>query len=427
MKAWFKHAQPLALATAVAVVFGACDESLEGGNACPLLCPQPPITMRDTTFVAVELDTAIAGYPSFATEASMFLASFGDTLQTRGVVRYDSLPQLFRHNNSTVDSSIVFVDTGAVIKLSIVTGDTVGQPTTIEAYDVDLEGADDSDPQAVVSAFTPERLLGSRTVPADSLRDTVSVPINPDRLLARIQSDTPGNRLRVGLRVTSASGSARLMVRTGNGQAPAVLRFRPSADTSVNIIELTPFSKTPAEAFLAADYADYLVVATPPPDPPSDVTRIGGLPGRRAYMRFNIPSRILDSSNVVRATLLLTQRPNGFSPEPDDSVAIEPFAVTAGAGITDLSRALLFLIATPGADSARLVAADSGVRTFELIRLVKLWAATTAAKTPRALSLRSTVEGVSGRQIDFYSLEAPPEVRPRLRITYLPRTTGGLP
>jgi hypothetical protein len=205
------------------------------------------------------------------------------------------------------------------------------------------------------------------------------------------------------------------------------VRFRPSADTSVNIVELTPFSKTPAEAFLAADYADYLVVATPPPDPPSDVIRVGGLPGRRAYMRFNIPSRILDSSNVVRATLLLTQRPNRFSPEPNDSVAIEPFAVIAGSGITDLSRALLFLIATPGTDSVRLVAADSGVRTFELVRLVKLWAATTATKTPRALSLHSSLEGLSGRQIDFYSLEAPPEVRPRLRITYLPRTAGGLP
>ena len=426
MKAWFKHVQPLALATAVAVVFGACDESLEGGTACPLLCPQQQATIRDTTFIAVDVDTAIAGYPAFGTEVSLFLASFGDTLQTRGVARFDSLPTTFRHHNSTVDSNIVFVDTGAVVKLRIVTGDTIGPPTTIEVYDVDLGGADDADPKAVVSAFTPDRLLGSRTVPADSLRDSVSVAIDPDKLLAKIQSEAPGNRLRVGLRVTSASGSAQMRVVTGNGQAPPLLIFRPSADTSVSLDTLGAFSRTPAETFLAADYADYLVVATAPPDPPSDVIRVGGLPGRRAYMRFNIPPQILDSSNIVRATLLLTQRANGFSPNASDSVAIAPFGVTAGPGITDLSRALLFLFAPPGTDSVRLVAADGGVREFELIRLVKLWAATTATKTPRALSLRSSVEGISGRQIDFYSLEAAPALRPKLRITYLPRNTGGL-
>ena len=73
-------AQPLVLATAVAVVFGACDESLEGGTACPLLCPQPQATIRDTTFTAVEVDTSIAGFPAFGTEVTLFLASFGDTL-----------------------------------------------------------------------------------------------------------------------------------------------------------------------------------------------------------------------------------------------------------------------------------------------------------------------------------------------------------
>jgi hypothetical protein len=432
VKSWLKQALPLLLATTAAVLLASCDEQLEGGAACPALCPQPrATTVRDTTFFAVELDTSLAGFPALGTEAQFFIASLGDTLQTRGIVRFDSLPLTFRHNNSAVDSNIVFVDTGAYVRLSLVRPDTLGAPTTVEVYDVDLDGAEEADPTAVGSAFTANRLLGSRTIPADSLRDSVRVPINSAKLLAKIQGSA--DRLRIGLRVTrSGGGSARITVVATNGSPtygkdPPILVFRPSTDTTVSPTRMSPRSVTPAEAFVAADLADYLVVTKAPPDPPSNVIRVGGLPGRRAYFRFNIPSRIIDSSNVVRATLLLTQRPNGFSPGPRDSVAIEQFTVTAGPAVKDLSRALLFLTTPSKTDSTRLVAADSGTRSLELISLVRAWRTTSPDRTPRALALRTTTESLTGGQLDFFSMEAPVAVRPRLRLTYLPQQVGGLP
>jgi hypothetical protein len=428
VKSWLKHA-PLVLATAAAALLASCDEQLEGGTACPVLCPTPPTSVRDTTFFAVELDTSISGFPAIGSEPQFFIATLGDTLQTAGIVRFDSLPLTFKHSNSAVDSNIVYVDTGAFVRLSIVRPDTVGAPTTIEVYDVDLDSAEDADPTAVRSAFTPDRLLGSRTVPADSLKDTVRVPIDPDKLLAKIQS--PSDRLRIGLRVRSTT-SARLTIVSSNGastygRSPPLLIFRPSADTTVLLDTVAPRSTTPAAPFVASDLADYLVVTKAPPDPPSDVIRVGGLPGRRAYFRFNIPSRIIDSSNVVRATLLITQRPNGLSPGPRDSVALEQFTVTAGPAVTDLSRALLFLTAPGKTDSTRLVAADSGTRSFEMINLVRAWRSTTADRTPRALALRTTTESLTGGQIDFFSIEAPITVRPKLRLTYLPQQASGLP
>jgi len=431
VKSWLKHVHPLVLATAVAVVLVACDEQLDGGAACPILCPQPPSSVRDTTFFAVEMDTSIAGFPSIGAELQMFIASLGDTLQTRGIIRFDSLPLTFRHNNTVVDSNIVNVDTGAFLQLGLVRPDTLGAPTTVEVYDVDMNGAEEADPTAVTAAFTAARLIGSRTIPADSMKDTVRIPIDPSVLLAKIQSST--DRLRLGLRVTSAAGSAKMTVVTSNGAGTyggalePQLRFRPSADTSVGITTMVPRSVTPPETFIASDLADYLVVAKASPDPPSNVIRVGGMPGRRAYLRFNIPSRILDSSNVVRATLMLTQRPNAFSPTAGDTVAVEQFIVTAGPAVGDLSRALLFLTGLGRPDSSRLVAADSGQRDFEMISLVRAWRSTTADKTPRALALRSTRESLTPGQIDFFSLEAPLAVRPKLRITYVPQTVTGLP
>ena len=132
MKAWLKFLQPLVLATVVAVLVGACNEELEGGNACPLLCPHAPASVQDTTFVAVDLDTSIAGYPSLGREVAFFLASFGDTLQTRGAVRYDTLSSRFTHSNSATDSAVVVVDTGAIIRFTVIRGDTLAAGGTLE-------------------------------------------------------------------------------------------------------------------------------------------------------------------------------------------------------------------------------------------------------------------------------------------------------
>lgn len=428
MKSWLTRLRPLAVAAGLAVAFGACDEKLDTGLACPALCPHQQVTLRDTTFFAVELDTSIAGFPTLGSEATLFVASMGDTLETMAIVRYDSLPTTFRYNAAAEDSLIYAVDS-VELKLFFTTGDTLGPPTTIELYDVDLGGPDNTDPGAVRNAFTPDRLLGSRTIPADSMRDTTSIPINAARFLAKILTPPPDNRLRIGIKINSAGGGAnqlRLLSSNNVGAAP-LLRFRPHSDPAVAKVLVEPLSRFPENAFIRVGLQDYLVVHTGPPDPPADVIRVGGLPGRRAYLRFNIPRYILDSSNVVRATLLLTQRPNPGAPEATDSLAVQEFQVTASPAITDLSRALQFVTRFRDLDSVRVVAAGTEVVEFEMIQLVRNWRGTTAAKTPRAMALATQEEGATPRLADFYSNEAPDALRPRLRITFLPQAGGGLP
>lgn len=426
MKTWSQGVRSLACAAALAVAVGACDEQLNGGIACPALCPNPQSALRDTTFFAVDLDTSIAGYPPLGGEFLFFIASFGDTLETAGAVRFDSLPRVWRRLNAAEDSSITHVDTGAHIRLTVLTGDTLALATTIEIYDIDLGGAEDDDPLAVAAAFTSDRLLGSRTVPADSLRDSVRVPIDPAFILAKVRDTVPVNRLRLGVRVRQ-EGNPRLRVVTTNGEGAPQIVFRPSPDTTVPLLRIDPFSRVPSDPFLANDFADYLVVLRSPPPPPSDAFRVGGLPARRAYLHFDIPLSILDSSNVVRATLFLRQRPNDFSPDPADTVGLGHFGVTAGSTITDLTRALFFLQRLSNRDTLRVVASDTGVRSFEMIDWVRAWRGTNPLRTPRAMALATTKEGENAGQVDFFSIEASPADRPRLRLTYIPRSAGPLP
>jgi hypothetical protein len=428
----FAYTQRILLAAALAIGVAACDEKLDTGLACPALCPHGQTALRDTTLYPVLLDTSVSGFPSLGSEFTYFIASLGDTLETAAIVRFDSLPTMFRRSNETEDSLIYAVDS-ASIKLFIIKGDTIGPPTTIELYDVDLGGADDTDPLAVRTAFTPDRLLGSITVPADSMRDTVVVPIDNAKLLAKIiatQDSAPGARLRVGVKVNPAGGGAThfTMQSSENPGANAFLRFRPHTDISVaKLTDISPLSRTPENLFVRSVMRDYFVVLDGPADPPATVLRVGGLPGRRVYFRLDLPTGLLDSSNIVRATLVLTQRPNPDAPQAGDTVTVREFRIVAGPDVTDLARALTFVQRFRNLDTLATVATDSGRKEFELIDLVRAWRGTKPEKTPRVVALAAVSEGQLPRLVDFFSTEADASVRPYVRITFLPRPEGGLP
>ena len=101
----------------------------------------------------------------------------------------------------------------------------------------------------------------------------------------------------------------------------------------------------------------------------------------------------------------------------------------SGTAITDVRTLLQFVgfAGQFGLDSLKLAPGDSGVKSFEIVGLVRTWRGTTPAVSPREIALRSTTEGQKPGQVDFFSVEAAPALRPRLRLTYVPQTSFGLP
>jgi hypothetical protein len=146
-------------------------------------------------------------------------------------------------------------------------------------------------------------------------------------------------------------------------------------------------------------------------------------------MRFDLPRHIVDSSTVVRATLTLTQYPIRSSASAQDSLGIYPFAITAGAIVTDIPRLMrLVTVSTLTAvDSLRVVPADSGTRRLELVNLVRVWRNTKVEQTQRALVLVVGEEGQNPAVAAFFSSAAPSGLKPRLQLTYVPQVTLGLP
>jgi hypothetical protein len=209
----------------------------------------------------------------------------------------------------------------------------------------------------------------------------------------------------------------------------ATIEFDPLPDT-VGIVSISPLSKTPTiPTVLQAALTDFMVILAGSPPVPAMQFSVGGLPSRRAYLRFDIPSHLLDSSTVVRASLELTQVPSP-SARRGDTLTIAPFMVGASSRITDLSRAAQILEVT--VDYFRgsvysLPPSGSGVRDLEMVNVLRRWSVSKAADLPRAIVLRSVLEGVDPGELRFYSREAPAALRPKLRITYVPGVEFGLP
>jgi hypothetical protein len=412
----------LALAgLAAAGVAGACGEQIEGGTACPILCPPQNVTVLDTVFEAVVLDSSIVGYPPFGTEPTLLLARRGDTLDTRVVIRFDSLLAFYTPIGGA-PTPIVEIDSAYLRLIIDRTRSKYTAPVTLEVFNVDT-----LEPDTVTSLehglFRPDRRLGMATFDTSAIKDTISVKLDSATVMAAM---IDRNRLRLGLRATSPD-PVMLHVLSREAGAPASIRYDASPDTLEGREFTDPNSSLPASPVIRPDYADYVLVATAPAPPAGPVLTLGGLPGRRVYLGFNIPPRILDSSTVLRATLLLTQYPIRAI-DADREMTLYPQLVTAGADVADIARAALLLApAGIGFDTLRVTPGDSGAIDLEIVNAVRTWALPIAPTARKAIVLRTPEEAIDPRQIAFFSIEAPAAVRPRLRISFSPRTSFGVP
>jgi hypothetical protein len=402
----------------------ACTEQMTGSLGCPELCGDQSASLRDTTLTGtLTLDSTLTGFPQFGASRDFTLIAQGDTADVRLVIRFDTLPNTFRHPNASADSAITRVDSARIM---IVVDTTIGRPkapVTIEAFDVDTTAAD-SLGSALVPLFRPDRLIGTRTFEVAEIRDTLPLPISNATVLAK---SAAGARLRVGLRVRSTE-TVRLRV-TGSFYTPRLI-FRVSPDTLVARDTVFLQSKTPAGETIATVYAMYpIVVAGALPIPSSEVLAVGGVNGARVFLRFDVPPILVDSVQVIRASLLLNQVPSRVAGSSSDTVTMLISPILAGAQLTDVGTIAAF--AGPpslvGLDSVRLVPKDPGLRSIELVNLFRAWREVGSANSIRAIVLRAKQEASSAAELDFVSSEGAAALRPRLRITYVPRRGFGLP
>lgn len=420
------------LVLVLAALAVACSEDLETRSGCPALC-SAEVPVRDTIIDPFSLDTAVTGYPLIGSEPAMLLAARGDTVDTRVIVRFDSLTTQFAPKTGDTLRPIVELDSAYVsLKLDPLSALRRGT-LTIQAYDVDTS-ATDTLSATLLPLFRPDRLIGTLTTAGENIVDSINVHLDTAAVMRKLRAN---DRLRIGFRLAGTQ-SAQLRIRSREGGSPAVLRYRAPGDTATKIVQIQQASSLPApDELTRVQLSDYMIVARGSVPPATNEIVVGGLPARRAFLRFGIPSRIVDSTNVIRATLLLQQRPiRTFA--GDDTLTIRVELSTAAATVTDISKSLAFVAPISSfrqsfaplnfaSDSVRIVPSDSAVVSIDLAGVLQFYRASGAANVPRAIILRSANESSLPTELRFFSSEAAAALRPKLRITYVPGRVVGLP
>ena len=405
-----------ALGAALIALLAGCSEQVTSSAGCPELCTSQSRQLRDTMLVgSVVQDSTLTGFPPFGSTSSITIVSRGDTADVRAVARYDTLPIL-----KTGGDTITVVDS-AHLRFAI---DTIAAhpmgPVQIDAFDVDTTA---DDVGAVIPLFRPDRLLGSKTYTRAQLADTLQLPLDNGVVLAKIRG---GRRLRIGLRVNpSTPGQLRL---DASKMVP-IVRFRPSTDTTVAYDTVGLRSTTPSDPATASALLLYpVVVSGVLPPAPSSLIAVGGIGGARSYLRFDVPDFLVDSVQVVRATVQLQQIPSRSVGGNADTLSLVALGIVGSAtqfkNLYTLANFVTGAVGTPLA----IVPRDSGLKELELGALVRLWRDRHVVAADRSIFLRVVQEAASPGELNFFSSKTTnPLLRPRLRITYVPRSGFGLP
>ena len=328
------------------------------------------------------------------------LASHGDTLDARAIVRFDTLPQTFtarnvdrQHDHAARHGDARHADRQARTRAQRPTA-----PVTIEAYNVDTRSATRTPSAAILATlFRPDRFLGIEDVRAGvAARHAAHSDLRRTRCSTACKNGNAAARRTSRLvSVARLRHSDRHDARRAAGRA-AHQRVDRHGGARPSIV--TPLSTTPTDqAFLSGPLADYtIVVKGGDDDHAATLLGVGGVPSRRAFLRFNVPSRIVDSTTIVRASLLLTQIAESARRRRTTRSTSIPSAV----------------LASPVGHRRAIAAAVRRARSASSVSTRSRWRRATAAcgrsrssgscargkdqpttVSPRALALRSGAEG----------------------------------
>jgi hypothetical protein len=414
----------------------ACTERITAPGQCPDFCPDRP-TVRDTILrTALGRDTAFRDYwrphEVSAFRGELLVADL-PTVRSRALVRTGALlPPTHRFPGSDTTPYPIIVDS-LRLRIAILRRDTAAHNLRLHLYRIPKDVDSLTTFDAVTPAFTDSLV---RRVNVDSLialpgrrdpatRDSVIVNdttkvttllLMLDSARARYEPADSG-RLALGLAVTTDS-LASIVLGAG---LTATWYARVDSAGVVDTIRLPPVNAGTVFATFVFD---------PPPAPLDSTLAVGGVPAARSLLRVALPPRIRDSTQIIRATLVLVPD------RPAQGVPSDSFLVAARRVASDLgAKSVLGVNPDNRPDSSDVALAwvrigSTDTVRMEVTRIVRRWAADTMV--PAAFVLQQStvpnfiVEGDTFAEIRFKP-SSDAAFRPALHVTYMPRLRFEVP
>jgi hypothetical protein len=298
-------------------------------------------------------DSSFTGYVTAATSDAMLVSNNAPAADARGYIRFiqraDSLNRQDTLRAYTIDS--------VKLRFGVLGRDSLQPGIQLNVYKLPATMDSSVSFAELDAALTPANLVAAIPVPDTLLTDTVAVMLRGDDLtrVALTPADSGVLRLGLGISAPAPTGIRVASLFTGSS-APLFVTY-----VTVDIADTTLQKDNIGRVPNLTTYKT--AVPTPPPTP--QTLLIGGTPSSRVLFRFQLPPKLRDSAEFVRATLQLVPV------APAVGVANIPSQLQARAVLADLGAK------SPVTDVGMGVATVGGTISdtvfIDIINQARLW------------------------------------------------------
>jgi hypothetical protein len=376
----------------------ACQESLMAPGACPDYCPTAEIQILDTLIQgSVVRDSSFRGYAASHRAERFQVTSAATGFQSLAVMRFSPLSAEFIGTDASV-LTVASVDSFSV-SLTVQRRSMEDSSVALDLYRLPADIDTLSTYAELAPLFHDSVLLGTIAVP-DSLTSGSLSAVLPGDAFPTLEEDSL--RAAVGVRLRADSAAYAYLNARESLEGPKITRF-----VTVQVADSTE-SRTDARN----PHFDGLLVPDPPPAAP-EALAVGGVPSARALLFLEMPGAIVDSTDVVRATLILPLAVPVYGASGDTATfRVDPI-------LADVGRKSPYLTAN-SEDPRGIVWVPVGTADtvyLDVTHLVRAWRGNHSH--PRAALLQLVGEAESATEFRFWSSRNA-GATPSIHLTYVP-------
>jgi hypothetical protein len=366
------------LALAAAAGLG-CQDIVSAPGVCPEFCPEGEIRVQDTLLAGVEPVGSFSGYLLPHEARQMQIVGPGGPAESRALVVFIPFNARYAGGDTTVKDSIIQTDSLRV-RLNIVRRNVGVSGVTLDLYEIPINLDSATTYGDMTPYFQDSTLVATLQVPDSLVTDTVTATF-PAAALRHFGPESL--QVGIGVRISSPDPAFVTLAADTIATAALIRRFV-QVDSSTGTTRVT---RSDSWGFRFKTF-----VADPGGFPQPTGLTVGGAAGARAFVKLNLPGSIVDSSLVVRATLLLPPTRPVFG-APGDTFLLRVVALGSDFGpkspVADTSYGGSVRVAVGGSDT---VAVD-------ITRILLLWRGNPAV--PRTVMFQVEPEAASINMVEL--------------------------
>ncbi len=385
----------------------ACVEDIVAPGVCPEFCPQTRIEVVDTVIAAsIDRDSAFAGYLPTRYAGTMQVTT-GGAVESYGVLRFWPFDEEVHIDTSASElRPVLAVDSFQVhINYDARSPGTGEFEFVLFRLPVSVDSATSyADLQSI---FTDSTELASVVVTSEASEDSIAVTLAGDAF-PTLEEDSAVAAIGISMRSTE----------------PAFVNLQ-TRDRSFEYLRITRFVQVDSADGQAAARVDTTYSAFDTfvfPDLPAvgpTALPIGGTPSIRTFLHVTLPPYIVDTSTVVRATLLLVPSEPVVG-APGDTIRIVAEGLAADIG----PKSPIVQVPSDSIDfySGLAFVGSSDTLRIDVTHIIAPWKNDSTAS--RSLMLRAFLEAGTLSEFRFNSSMSLVGA-PSLHVTYIPPSLSG--